>query len=98
MPLPVSDWTAGEFVASLANDRLPEVAPLAFGAKVTVKEADEPAAMVAGNAIPVSVNSFEMLSDEIVTAAPVAFRVPLSEELEPTTTFPKLNVAGETES
>jgi hypothetical protein len=69
-----------------------------LGAKVTVKEADEPAATVAGNEMPDSVNSFAMLSDEIVTAEPVAFRVPLSEALEPTTTFPKLNVAGETAS
>jgi hypothetical protein len=64
--------------------------------KVTVKEADEPAATVTGSEILDSVNSFAMLSDETVTAAPVAFRVPLSEKLESTTTFPKLNVVGET--
>ena len=61
-----------------------------------MKEADVPAAMVAGSEIPDRANSLAMLSDEIVTAAPVAFRVPLSEELDPTTTFPKLNVVGET--
>lgn len=98
MPLPVRDWTVGEFVALLVKERLPEAAPLALGVKVTVKVTDEPAATVTGSEMPDSVNSFAMLSDEIVTAAPVAFRVPLSEELEPTTTFPKLNVAGETAS
>ena len=34
----------------------------------------------------------------MVTDAPVAFRVPVSAELEPTVTVPKLRVAGETES
>jgi len=97
VPVPVSDWTVGEFVALLVKDRLPEAAPLAWGVKVTVKEADEPAPMVAGSEIPESTNSlFVMLADETVTAAPVAFSVPLSEELVPTTTFPKLSVAGET--
>jgi hypothetical protein len=96
MPVPVSDWTAGEFVALLVNDRLPEATPLDWGVKVTVKEADAPAAMVAGSEIPDRENSLLMLSDEIVTAVPVAFKWPFNEELEPTTTFPKLNVAGET--
>jgi len=34
--------------------------------------------------------------EEIVTDAPVAFREPQSEELEPSTTFPKLSDAGAT--
>ncbi len=96
MPLPLRDWTAGEFAALLVKERLPEAAPLALGVKVTVKEADEPAATVTGREMPDSVNSFVMLSDENVTAAPVAFSAPLSEELEPTAKLPKLNVAGET--
>jgi hypothetical protein len=66
--------------------------------KVTVKEADVPAAMVLGNEMPERVNSLPMLSDETVTAVPVAFKVPFNEELDPTITFPKLNVAGETAS
>jgi hypothetical protein len=98
-PVPVRDWTVGEFVALLVKDRLPEAAPLAWGVKVTVKGVDEPAAIVAGSVIPERVNSLlVMLDDETVTEAPVAFRVPLSEELEPTVTVPKLNVAGETAS
>jgi hypothetical protein len=40
VPVPVIVWTAGEFVALLENDKVPEVAPLAWGVKVTVKEAD----------------------------------------------------------
>ena len=66
---------------------------------MTVKGADEPAAMVAGSEIPERVNSLlVMLDDETVTEAPVAFRAPLSDEVEPTVTVPKLNVGGETAS
>lgn len=61
-----------------------------------MKEADVPAAMVEGNEMPERVNSLPMLTDETVTAVPVAFKVPFNEELDPTTTFPKFNVAGET--
>jgi hypothetical protein len=81
----------------LVKERFPEDAPLDWGVKVTVKGADEPAASVRGKEIPESTNSlFVALADEIVTEAPVAFRLPLSEELEPTVTLPKLSDAGET--
>jgi hypothetical protein len=36
------------------------------------------------------------LADVIVTDAPLAFSVPLSDELDPTTTLPKLRLAGDT--
>jgi hypothetical protein len=38
--VPVIACTAGELVALLANDNEAEVAPLACGVKVTVKETD----------------------------------------------------------
>jgi hypothetical protein len=38
--VPVIDCTAGELDALLANDNDAEVAPLACGVKVTVKERD----------------------------------------------------------
>lgn len=81
----------------LIKDRFPEAAPLDWGVKVTVNGVDEPAVSVKGNVIPDSTNSlFVMLAEEIVTDAPVAFRLPLSAELDPSTTFPKFNDAGET--
>jgi hypothetical protein len=40
VPVPVIDCTAGEFPALLENDKDAEVAPLAIGAKVTVKGVD----------------------------------------------------------
>jgi hypothetical protein len=89
----------GELEALLTNVRLALAVPVALGLKVTVKEADWPAAMVFGNVIPESANSLLLLvPEDTVTEAPVALRVPLSEALAPTTTSPKLRVAGETDS
>lgn len=48
MLVPLNDWTAGAFVASLTKDSFPEAEPLDWGLKVTVREADAPAAMVVG--------------------------------------------------
>jgi hypothetical protein len=81
----------------LAKDRDAEVAPLACGVKVTVKFADCPAEIVAGSEIPETTNSLLLMpSDEIVTAAPPAVRVPVRDELVPTTTLPKLRLVGDT--
>jgi hypothetical protein len=87
--------TAGEFDALLKNERDAEVAPLNFGVKVTVKGTDWPAAIVAPEN-PETNSALLRLSDVTATGAPLAVRVPLSEELEPTTTLPKLKLDGET--
>jgi hypothetical protein len=95
----VSVSTVGEFDALLRKVRLPLAAPLAFGVKVTVKEADWPAAMVFGRVIPESTNSLLLLlPEETVTEAPVAVRLPFRDALLLTTTLPKFNVPGETAS
>jgi hypothetical protein len=81
----------------LVKDKDDEVAPLACGVKVTVKEVDWPAARVAGSEIPESANSPVLkLADVIVTDAPLAVRLPGSDELDPTTTLPKLRLVGDT--
>lgn len=83
----------------LAKVRLALAVPAALGVKVKVKGADWPAAMVFGNVIPESANSLLLtVADETVTDALVALKVPLREALAPTTTLPKLRVAGETDS
>ena len=47
--------------------------------------------MVVGSEIPESTNSpLFRLADATVTDAPLAVRLPLSAELDPTTTLPKL--------
>jgi len=95
--VPVIVCTVGEFDALLENDKVAEVAPLACGVKVTVKEVECPAASVTGSEIPESTNSpLLRLADETLTAAPLAVRLPLSAELVPTVTLPKLRLVGDT--
>jgi len=51
--------------------------------------------MLKGVEIPLSLNStFVVVTEEIVTAEPVALSVPLREPFEPTGTLPKFNVFG----
>ena len=89
----------GELEALLMNVRVALAAPVALGVKVTVNGADWPARIVAGRVMPESTNwPLELLADETVTDELVAFRLPFSEEPEPTLTLPKASVAGETES
>jgi hypothetical protein len=91
--------TAGELAALLENDKDAEVAPLACGVKVTVKGADWPTVSVTGSEIPESTNSLLLrLAELMVTDAPLAVRLPLSDELELMTTLPKLKLVGETVS
>ena len=52
---------------------------------------------VAGSEIPESTNSLLLrLAEETMTDAPLAVRVPLSGELDPTVTLPKLRLMGDT--
>jgi hypothetical protein len=85
--------------ALLENESEAEVAPLAWGVKVTVKVEDWPAGMVTGSEIPERTNSLLLLLAELtVTAEPLAVRLPPRAELDPTLTLPKASVAGETAS
>ena len=64
-----------------------------------MKGADCPAARVSGSEIPDSTNSaLFRLAELTVTDAPVAFKLPLSDELDPTTALPNAKAAGETAS
>jgi hypothetical protein len=52
---------------------------------------------VAGSEIPESTNSpLFKLAELTVTEAPLAVRLPLSAAFDPTTTFPKLRLVGDT--
>jgi hypothetical protein len=89
----------GELAALLENARDAEVAPAACGVKVTVKPVDCPAASVTGKEIPESTNSLLLsVDEEIVTLAPLAVRVPVSGELDPTVTLPNARLVGVTAS
>ena len=99
VPVPVRDSAVGEPEALLAKLSDALAVPLAFGVKVTANGTDCPACIVAGRLIPNSANSELLLvPDETVTEAPLAVKLPFSEEFAPTTTFPKLSVAGDTDN
>jgi hypothetical protein len=52
---------------------------------------------VPGSEIPENTNSLLFrLAEETVTEAPLAVRLPLSAELDPTVTLPKLRLVGDT--
>ena len=97
VPVPVMVCIVGELEALLENVKEAEVDPLACGVKVTVKGVDLPAARVTGSEIPESANSALLrLADVTVTDAPLAIRLPLNDEFDPTTTLPKLRLVGDT--
>jgi hypothetical protein len=52
LPVPLNATAVGEFEALLTKDRLPGSEPLMVGVKSTVNDALLPAAIVAGNEIP----------------------------------------------
>jgi len=95
VPVPPKESTVGELEALLVNEAVPEAAPVACGVNVTMNCRLLPAAMVAGNEMPLSVNSELLtLADEIVTLAPAALSVAERLALVPTTTLPKARPAG----
>jgi hypothetical protein len=97
VPVPVIVSTLGEFDALLTNDNDAEVDPVACGVKVTVNDVDWPAARVTGREIPESANSpLLRLAEDTVTDAPLAVKLPFSDELDPTVTLPKLRLVGDT--
>jgi hypothetical protein len=95
VPLPLSDCEA-VFEALLAKVMTPDDAPLAAGVNVTVNEALPPAAIVAGKVMPETLNSgLSEVTPVTCTDDPVALNVPVLEVLDPTTTLPKLWLAGD---
>ena len=95
VPLPLSDCEA-VFEALLAKVMTPDDAPLAAGVNVTVNEALPPAAIVTGKVMPVTLNSgLSEVTPVTCTDDPVALNVPVFEALAPTTTPPKLWLAGD---
>ena len=71
--MPVKASIVEELEASLANVMFAEAVLCACGAKVTVNEAVFPAAIVSGNATPVTENSeLSAPAEETVTVASVA--------------------------
>jgi len=95
VPLPVSDTCIVEFVALLTKEAPAEAAPLACGVNITVNDADWPGGIVNGSDGPPTANSeVPAEAEDTITLDPVALRVAVMLLLCPTTTLPKLKVAG----
>jgi len=94
VPVPVRVATAGELEALLANDAVAEAAPVAVGVNVTVNDSGWLVVTVTGNERPLIENSDgfvpPMVTEETVTLAPLAVKVPVCVPLVPSTTLPTL--------
>ncbi len=78
-PVPESETTAGELVAALTTEMLPEALPLTVGVKVAVKVVLWPAVRVSGSEGPLMLNPAPVtVAWETVTLpVPVLVRVKL---------------------
>src|ERR1700730_1867891 len=100
VPVPVNDWSAGEFEALLVNDMLPDARPVAEGVNVIANWTGWPTGMVIGyddNPLRAKAEPFRA-SEYTITLAPVAVSVPVSFAFVPTITLPKASVPGVTVS
>src|SRR5271163_667787 len=92
VPVPVRLVTLGVFDALLANEAVADAAPEAPGVKVTVNITGVLVVTVTGKLTPLIANSEGLvppkLTEDTVTLAPVAVRVPVAVPLVPTTTLP----------
>ena len=96
MPLPPRVSTAGELEALLRNETASEAVPLDCGVNTTWNAALCPGESVSGKEIPLSVNSdVPKEAEETVTLDPLALIEAGMLALCPTTTLPKLKLAGE---
>ena|SRR5580704_1373625 len=100
VPVPANDSMVGEFEAVLANDRLPDAAPVAEGVNVTVNPTCCPAGITIGydgNPLSAKTGLFKV-SEFTVTLATLAVSVPFSCAFVPTLTLPKFRLVGVTAS
>ena len=97
VPEPLSATVAGEFVALLTNETLPEAVPLLDGAKVKLAFLLAAAARVNGKVRPLTPNPEPVkLADETVTAElPVLLSVTAWLPAPPTSTDPNETEVGE---
>ena len=99
VPEPLSATVAGEFVALLTNETLPEAAPLLAGAKTTFAVLLAPTASVNGKVTPLTLKPDPdpvILADETATAElPVLLSVTAWLADPPTSTDPNATEVGE---
>ena len=92
MPVPVRLVRLGVFDALLANEAVADAAPDAPGVNVTMNGTGVPVVTVTGKVMPLMANSEGLVppnvTEDTVTLAPLAVRVPVAVPLAPTTTLP----------
>ncbi len=95
-PVPESKTLAGELVAVLTTDTLPEALPATVGAKVAVKLVVWPAVKARGSESPLMLNPlpFTVACETVTLPVPVLVRVTFWLALLPNVTFPRFRVAG----
>ncbi len=95
-PIPESETLAGELVAVLTTETLPEALPATVGAKLAVKLVLCPAVRVRGSESPLMLNPlpFAVACETVTLPVPVLVRVTFSLALLPTVTFPRFRLAG----
>jgi len=101
IPAPESEIVAGELVALLTTDTLPDTLPATVGANPTLSEALCPAARLTGNGIPLTLKPAPVtLTCEMITVLfPELVRATVCVPLAlPTITFPKLKLLALVES
>ena len=98
VPDPENETTAGEFVALLTNDTVPEAGPLVWGTNEIVTLFVAPAASVSGRARPLVLNPMpvKFAAETETDAVPVFESVTVLVAVLPCTTLPKLKLVGET--
>lgn len=98
-PVPLRVMVAGELVALLVTEMVPEKLPVVVGAKATLMEVDCPAERVRGRARPVTLNPLPVkVSCERVSAElPALVRITLWVALVPVVKFPKPSEVGDAE-
>ena len=97
VPEPFAVCTMGELGALLLNVVFADAFPEAVGAKTTEYGTLDPDGIVTGNVIPLKENSASLtVADVTVTGPLLALRLADWLWLVPTTTLPKLTLAGDT--
>jgi hypothetical protein len=97
VPAPLKVCLSEASEALLTKEMLPVEFPVVGGVNVTVYCALWPAATLRGKLTPLTEYPDPLQpADATVTSAVEADKVPVSDELPPTATFPKLSVEGDT--
>ena len=97
VPVPDNETVAGEFVALLTNETVPEALPLVCGVNVIVTFWLAPAAIVIGRVVPVRLNPdpVKLATDTLTDDVPVFESFTVWLDVFPISTLPNATVVGD---